>query len=65
VFIFQGKSLIWPLHRSLQGQRAKGAAERMEERKITPACGQQHGLELTPKQSDLSLAGGDDLHGRR
>lgn len=48
-----------------KGRGQKGPAERTEERKITPACGQQHRLELTPKQSDLSLTGGDDLHGRR
>lgn len=33
----------------------------MEERKVTPACGQQQRLQPTAEQSELSLAGGGQL----
>lgn len=48
-----------------KGRGQKGNAGRMEERKVTPACGQQHRLQPTAEQSDLSLAGGDSSCGRR
>lgn len=67
VLRFSSRVTVWSgLYTGVfKGRGQKGAAGRMEERKITPACGQQHRLELTPEQSDLFLAGGDDLRGRK
>lgn len=48
-----------------KGRGQKGTAGRREERKVTPACGQQHRLQPTAEQSDLSLAGGDSSQSRR
>lgn len=48
-----------------KGRGQKGTAGRMEERKVTPACGQQHRLQPPAEQAELSLAGGDNSRGRK